>query len=220
MATKRFLIYDIIERLNQFSDDSEISPEHISFLIDQGRVLLLKQRFNKMNKSLPDVVFQPITINLQNVNDNDFHSEDTIVSSVNPLPYLVDDFVFNSNIRLDGGSYTDLKFIWTSIARFPYIGYNKLLRDIVYVTLGYDYKLKLKGLHNRYKLLDRLRISAVFSTPEDAWKASSLYDVNVNYLDVEYPLPMDLWAPLSEIIVKQLGVKFTVPEDKVNNAND
>jgi hypothetical protein len=217
---KRYYIYDIIEKLNQYADDSEISPEHISFLIDETRNLILKQKFNKTNRIIPEALFQRIDVTLVPINDNEFMSYplDMTVTSVEVIPVLIQGPIFNESIRIDGGSYTDIKFQWTNLERFPYIGYNKLLTDIVYVTLGYDYKFKLKGRHNRYKLLERLRVNAIFQYPDLAWQLHPDYDSAVDVWDLEYPIDVDMWVMMSDIIMKQLLKKLQIPEDKINDA--
>ncbi len=224
MATKGQLIDDIRERLEQYSDDSEISNLHISFLIDEARKMFIKQRYNKANKLIPTSLFQKINIDIdlesENEFDDSFLSKDTIVSSIDKIPTLIENAVINAAIKVDNGSYTDIRFILIGLDRFPYVGYNRLLPDVVYCTLGYDYKIKLKGLANRYKLLDKIRLFAIFENPEEAWRLSDDYDSDIDYLDVEYPLDSDMTVLVNDFVLKQLRQKLQMPTDIENNATE
>lgn len=220
--TKGELLDDIRQRVQQFSDDTEVVDLHVLFLIDQARKMFIKQRYNKANKLLPTLIFQQINLDLDLEGDNEFDPNltDTIVSTVDRIPTLIENPVINSKIKIDNGSYTDIKFILIDIDRFPYVGYNKLLPDVVYVTLGYDYKLKLKGLANRYKLLSNIRLFAVFDNPEAAWVLSTAYNPNVDFLDTEYPIDADMATLIGDFVVKQLIEKMKVPIDDINNATE
>lgn len=218
--TKGELIDDILERLQVYSDDSEISPLHISFLIDEARKMFIKQKYSKANKHIPAFLFQKINLELDFEDDNEFSSIDTILSTKIAIPTLIENSVINSMIMIDNGSYTNVKFILIDLDRFPYVGYNRLLPDVVYVTIGYDYKLKLKGLANRYKLLENIRLRAIFEDPKSAWELSTEYDSNVDYLDVEYPIDSDMGVLISDLIIKQLVDKLKIPIDLNNNASE
>lgn len=224
MATKGQLIDDIRERLEQYSDDNEVADLHISFLIDEARKMFIKQKYNKANKLLPISLFQKINIDISLESDNEFDdtflNRDTIVSSVNKIPTLIENPIINATIKIDNGSYTDIKFIMIGLDRFPYVGYNRLLPDVVYCTLGYDYKLKLKGLANRYKLLEKVRLFAIFENPEDAWMLSDDYDNSLNYWDVEYPIDSDMGVLITDFVLKQLRQKLQMPTDIENNASE
>lgn len=220
--TKGELLDDIRQRVQQFSDDTEVVDMHVLYLIDQARKMFIKQRYNKANKLLPTLIFQQINLDLDLEGDNEFdvNLTDTIVSTVDRLPTLIENPVINSKIKIDNGSYTDIRFILIDIDRFPYVGYNRLLPDVVYVSLGYDYKLKLKGLANRYKLLSNVRLFAVFDNPEAAWMLSTSYDPNINFLDVEYPVDADMATLIGDFVVKQLIEKMKIPIDEDNNATE
>jgi len=220
--TKGELIDDIRERLQQYSDDTEVADMHISFLIDQARKMFIKQRYNKANKLVPSSIFQRINLLLDFEDDNEFddYSTDTILSTIDKIPTLIQSQVLDSRIKIDNGSYTDLKFILIDLDRFPYVGLNRLLPDTTYVALGYDYKFKLKGLANRYKLLEEIRLYAVFENPEEAWMLSTTYDPDVNYWDVEYPIDSDMAVLIPDLIIKQLIEKLKLPIDTNNNASE
>ena len=218
--TKGELIDDVRERLNQYSDDSEITDLHISFLIDEARKMFIKQRYNKANSLIPTKLFQQINLDLVSSEDNEFSSLDTIMESSISLPTFIENNVINSRLKIDGGSYTDISFIPIDIARFPYVGYNRLLPNIVYVTIGYNYKVLLKGLANRYKLLEKIRVFGIFENPEEAWRLSSSYDPAVDYWNVQYPIDSDMGVMIVDYIIKQLITKLQMPVDNNNNATE
>ena len=222
--TKGELIDDIRERLQQYSDDSEIADLHISFLIDEARKMFIKQRYNRANKLIPSALFQRINLDVDFEQDNEFDSgfldTDTTLSTITKIPTLIQNQIIDGRIKIDNGSYSDIKFILIDIDRLPYVGYNKLLPDVVYVAIGYDYKLKLKGLYNRYKLLEKIRLYAIFENPEEAWRLSPSFNQNTDYLDVEYPIDSDMGVLIADLIIKQLIEKLRMPIDTNNNATE
>lgn len=219
--TKDYYIYDIVETLKLHSDDSDVTYEHISFLIDDVRSLLLRQKYDTIGSIIPMKVRQTIYMNLALVDDNVFMSTDKILSSTTALPKLVESFNFMKYFRVDTGGENTFRVHYVPIERFPYVGFNNLLKDLVYVTIGQDNKLIFKGYSSKHRLLENVRVFAIFENPEEAWKVSSAYDNSKNFnSDIEYPIDLDMWVTMKEIIIKQLGLILQNPGDKNNNADE
>jgi hypothetical protein len=66
--------------------------------------------------------------------------------------------VLNLNISFDGGSYTDLKFILVDKERFPYVGKERYFPNIIYCSIGYDYKLKQAMQYGMLEFNDKMSI--------------------------------------------------------------
>lgn len=219
--TKDYYIYDIIETLKLHSDDSDVTYEHISFLIDDVRSLLLRQKYDTIGSIIPMKVRQTIYMDLALVDDNVFMSTDKILSSTTTLPKLVESFNFMKYFRVDTGGENTFRVHYVPIERFPYVGFNNLLKDLIYVTIGQDHKLIFKGYSSKHRLLENVRVFAIFENPEEAWKVSSTYDNTKNFnSDIEYPIDLDMWVTMKEIIIKQLGLILQNPGDKNNNADE
>lgn len=220
MYTKNHYIYDIIERLNSFSDDTELSVEHISFLIDETRALVIKQSYQGIGTSIPRVIKQQINTTLTLDQENEFNTLDKILCTEDALPTLIESSIINKYLTVDNGSYKNLKFIRVPNERFPYVGNNKYLQNIVYYTLGVNNKLYFTGASSVYKLIEEARVFGVFLDPEDAWKLGPDYDSSTKFNDTIYPIDADMWVKISDILIKLLIPKLQAPEDKINNADD
>jgi hypothetical protein len=220
MATGYELIYDIRGRLGLNSDDSRFSNEYILFQVEKARAALIKRNFGKSYRQIPSSLIQPIEMELEMVSDNDFSNLDAIIQTVDPLPTLIESAVLNMNMAFDGGSYTDLKFILVDKERFPYVGKERYFPNLIYCTIGYDYRLKFKSQFNKYRLLSKVRGGVIAMHPEDAWKYHPDYDTNVDFLTQEYPLDSETLFELSNIITNQLAPTLGIPLDKINNADE
>ena len=220
MYTKYHYIYDIKERLNDYSDDSEISTEHISFLIDEVRALIIKQSYQGIGASISNTITQQVNLTLELSQDNEFIDLDNILVSIDALPRLIESSNLSKYVTVDNGSYKNIKFIRVSNERFPYTGNNKYLRHFVYYTLGNDFKVYFNAQDPVHKLLQYARVFGVFENPEEAWKLSPDYDENVDFNDTIYPIDSDMWVKISDIILKMLMVKLQIPEDKINDATN
>lgn len=220
MHTKHHYIYDIKERLNDYADDSELSLEYISFLIDETRALIIRQSYRGIVATVPNTIKQQVNLELELSQENEFVDLDDILKSTIALPRLIEGSKVNKALQVDNGSYKDIKFITVPVERFPYVGNNKYLRTYVYWTLGNDYKLYFTSGNARHKLLNDVRVHGVFENPKDAWELSPDYDVDVDFNDTTYPIDSDMWVKISDIIMKILLPKEQIQEDKVNDAND
>lgn len=216
---KTYYIYDIREALRQYSDDSDITNAHISFLIDDTRALLLRQKYKAVGSIIPNSIKQRLHLDLELADDNEFISLDSILRTENALPKLIESADYYRNIQIDGGSYTDVKFIFTTNERFPYVGTSKWLNNIIYTTLGQDYRLYFRAGNPRHKGLLKVRVFAPFEDPKTAWESSADYDSTKSFDDdINYPIDLDMWIQMKEIILKQYVQSLQIPEDKVNNA--
>mgnify|MGYP000117689905 CR=1 FL=1 len=218
---KDFYIYDIKEDLRQYSDDSDISLSHISFLIDDTRALLLRQKYKNPGSIIPSSIKQRLHFDLEITDDNEFISLDTLLRTTTALPKLVESADFMRDIQIDGGGLADIKVILVPNQRFPYIGFNRFLSNLIYTTLGQDYKLYFKAGNTRYKTLQKIRVFGVFENPKEAWEASANYDSDVDFnSEVDYPIDLDMWVQMKDIIMQQYMRAMQIPEDKQNNADE
>ena len=221
MNTKEYYIYDIFEAIRQYSDDADISYEYISYLIDNNRALLLRQKYKEIGQIIPQGIRQRLHFALELADDNVFSSEDSILRTVLALPRLIESGDFMRAIHIDGGSYNQYKFIYIQPERFNYCGNNYDLPNVVYVTLGQDYKLYFKSLQLAHRLIENVRIWGIFENPEAAWIASADYDNTKSFdKDIYYPIDADMWVIMKEVILKQLIASLQIPEDKINNADE
>ena len=53
MNTLREMVYMVIDQLKNLSDDSYYTEEHIIYLLNKYRALLLKQRYSDVKRQVP-----------------------------------------------------------------------------------------------------------------------------------------------------------------------
>ena len=63
--TKREIIYTVFAKLNILSDDTHVSEELVSSLIDTKRAMLLKQQYAKNTWNMPIEIKQELCLNLE-----------------------------------------------------------------------------------------------------------------------------------------------------------
>ena len=104
-----------------------------------------------------------------------------------------------------------------------YVGTNKFLQNIIYVSLGPDLHLYLNSSNPQFLYLKKLRMSAVFEDFDDI--SCYLCDDDGNskacdVLDEVFPIREYLVPTLMELVVKELTTAKYQPVDEHNNAND
>jgi len=64
MSTYRQIAYMVLDELKASSDDRYFEEEHVLFLMDKYRALILKQRYSDVRKGASDTNFQKINLSL------------------------------------------------------------------------------------------------------------------------------------------------------------
>jgi hypothetical protein len=121
--------------------------------------------------------------------------------------------------------YQGVNVTYVSRDRMRFVGTNKYLRNIIYVSLGPDMHLYLNSSNPQFFFMKKLRMSAVFEDLEEATEYLCDDDgntdgVSCDVLDAEFPIREYLVPSLIELVVKELvGTKYH-PKDSQNNAAD
>ena len=207
------------------SDDVYITEEHVLFLCKKYRAFLIKKEQDKEKTSTDaasEYETQQICLDLEKVPAIDgepctggYYLRTTkaipkILESNQPRVYPVD-------------YYQGINISYVPRDRMRYVGTNKFLRNIIYVSLGPDLHLYLNSNNPQFLYLKKLRVNAVFEDIEDA--AGLLCDedgssIACDPLDMEFPIRDYLVPPLIELVVKALSGSEYKPEDVRNNASD
>lgn len=210
-----------LDELQLSSDDATFTEDHIIFLANKYRALLLKKQYLDLKKFLPESNYQDVCLNLETVKGIDGDDcSDTYLRSTEKIP---------ETLPLGTPSVTGMDFMSGEITyvnreRIKYVGHNKFLRNIIYATLGPDGKLYLKSSNPQALYLEKVRFSAVFEDPEEAAKLSC--DGNeedadsCDVLSKKFPLEEALIPLMIELIVKEISNAIYRPADEENNAND
>ena len=217
--TYREIVYACLDILKLTSDDSLYTEEHIIFLANKARTLLLKQRYSDIKKRIPESNYQTICLDLEKVqNIQDLSCQGSSLRTIQEVPYLMkigSPKVYPQNYYLGEITYI-------SRERMRYVGHNKYLQNIIYCSLAPDNHLYFKSSNPQHLYLKKVQVTGIF---EDIQNASQLECNNDNsqcqdILDKTFPLEEGLVHPLIEIIVKQLGPSIDLPQDQENNAQD
>lgn len=207
------------------SDDLLINEDHVVFLIKKYRSFLIKKE-QEREKSTTDVAsefeYQQICLDLEKVEaipglpcEGGYYLRSTepipkILEGTTPRVYPID-------------YYGNINMVFVSRDRMRFVGTNKFLKNIIYVSTGPDLRLYIKGTNPQSLYLKHLKMSAIF---EDFDEAASLLcdgdgnDEGCDALEAEFPIRDYLVPTLIEMVVKELVGASYRPGDKENNAND
>ena len=217
--TYREIVYACLDILKLTSDDSLYTEDHIIFLANKARTLLLKQRYSDIKKKIPESNYQTICLDLEKVqNIQDLECKGSSLRTVQEIPYLMK----IGNPKVYPQNYYLGEITYISRERMRYVGHNKYLQNIIYCSLAPDNHLYFKSSNPQHLYLKKVQVTGIF---EDIQNASQLECNNDNsqcqdILDKTFPLEEGLIHPLIEIIVKQLGPSVDLPQDQENNAQD
>ena len=222
MSTYREIVYLILDELKLASDDSFIQPEHVIFLLDKYRGMLLYQKYENKKKEIPESNYQTICLDLELVSayDGDSCAGRGYLKSVQEIPNMMT----LSNPKVSTMNYFMGNINYVNRERFKYVGNNQYLQNMIYASLAPDEHLYLKSNNPQAYYLKKIKLTGVF---EDSAKAEELAcdkdseDTNkCDILDKSYPLEEDLIPQAIQLIVKELAGVIYKPADKTNDAND
>ena len=216
MTTYREAIYMCLDLLKGMSDDFSYTEEHVAYLLDKFRALLLKQRYGSdPKKHVPYSNYQDIGITFNLIHD----SKKEVVTSTKTIPFTLQLGI--PRITVDGENYYSYKCELVSRERFPFVGNNKYTKQFIYFTIDNDGYVLCKTTPEQWYSRDtagielkpcNFTITAILENPRDL--------ITGNYLDVNIPIEEGLVTTLIEMVVKELAGSMYIPNDDQNNAKD
>ena len=131
--TYRDMVFIIMDEAHILSDDTTFENEHFIFLINKYRSLLFTQKYKGKKVEIPFAYYQRL-----NVYFDTNYSDGSVYQSFKQIPNILDttnlwQYTFVHN---DGMRSSNLNFI--NPQRFKNVGYNKWLRNQVYLTIDLD----------------------------------------------------------------------------------
>jgi hypothetical protein len=205
------IIHMVMDELKLTTDDSYFNPDHVMFLVNNYRAMLLQQRYADPRHAIPLVNFQSINLKVE-------HANPKWCQSVERVPPLVNRSGFEKVRISPAGDFTD-DLMWTFINkdRFRVAGTSKWLANVAYFTIGPDDKLYFKSGFPGFEFLKAVRMEAIF---EDVYAVMEMQDRYGEIGDREYPLENALVPFLVQAVCKELGNVLYSPVDDKNNAAD
>ena len=207
------------------SDDSFLNEDHIIFLLKKYRSFLIKKEQEK-EKATADIAsefeYQQICLDLEKVAaiDGEPCTGGYYLRTTKAIPKILEG---NQPRVYPIDFYQGINICFIPRDRMRYVGTNKFLQNIIYVSLGPDLHLYLNSSNPQFMYLRRLRMSAVF---EDFDEATDLLCDNdgeaqiCDVLDAVFPIRDYLVPTLIELVLKEITNAEYKPVDEKNNAND
>jgi len=221
MSTFREIIYMILDEMKISTDDSYFTEDHIMYLINKYRVLILKQRYSDIKKQIPESNYQTICLDLIEVPaiSGEPCEGGSYLRSKEKIPFLMK----IGNPMVYPVDYYQGEITYVSRERMRYVGYNKYLKNIIYASIGPDNYLYFKSFNPQYLYLEKARMTGIFEDPQ---AASELQcpdengDTVCDVLDKTFPIEDALIPPMIELVVKELLGAEYIKKDEENNAKD
>lgn len=207
------------------SDDSFWTEDHVIFLLKKYRSFLIKKEQEKQ-KATTDIAsefeYQQICLDLEKVPaiDGESCTGGYYLRTTKKIPKILED---NQPRVYPIDFYQGINISYIPRDRMRYVGTNKFLQNIIYVSLGPDLHLYLNSSNPQFLYLKKLRMSAVFEDFDDI--SCYLCDEDGNskacdVLDEVFPIREYLVPTLMELVVKELTTAKYQPVDEHNNASD
>lgn len=219
--TYREIIYACLDSLKLTSDDSFITEEHVLFFISKIRALILKQRYSDIKREIPTSNYQTICLDLIQVPAiaGEPCEGGTYLKSKQKIPSTMS---IGTNTVYPVDFYQGTHITYVSRERMRYVGENKWLKNIIYVSKGPDDYLYFKSSNPQFLYLEKVRMTGIFEDPEKVSELECDSDGTkpCDVLDREFPLEEGLTSTVIELVVKYLSGAVYRPKDQENNAND
>lgn len=215
MTTYREAIYMCLDLLKGTSDDFSYTEEHIAYLLDKFRALLLKQRYGAdPKKHVPYSNYQTLEITLEDKDGGDY------LKSTGAIPYTLQLGI----PRITVEDYYDITVELVSRERLPFVGNNKYLKKISYAAIDHNNILLLK---KNYCCCccdsdTKLKLTAIFENPREITDEISFGEssTSTSEWDRNIPIEESLITTLIDLVVKELASSGYIPNDEINNSKD
>ena len=224
MSTYREVIYLVLDEMKIQSDDGYFGEEHMMYLINLYRPVILKQKYTDVRKDIPESNYQTIVMELQ---DSPEVNGDLDGSSY----YKRTKLKMPSIVNLDGKEriitissprdYWKGEISFINKDRFKYVGHNKFLPKAVYASLNPDQYIYLKAAGTIINTLASVSITSIFENPVEVNALSKDLNGKINDpLDIECPIEVNLIPVIAQFILKDMIPAQFRETDTENNAKD
>lgn len=218
--TKREIIYTIFEKLNIHSDDTKLSEELISSLIDTKRAMLLKQQYAKNAWHMPIEIKQELCLNVSLVDKvSGYSCAGQILSTSSPLPRSIKIKGKEGPLIVRKADSSEIAINIVPIERLPFLFENRFTQHLTYCAVDMDGKLLLISKDNKLRFLKSIRVSDIYEQPDDA-HALACDTPNVEPWDLHYPVESAMVDTIVDLVTKELTRSLGIPADNVNDAAD
>lgn len=212
------MIYDVKERFSAYSDDIVLSSEHLAFVIKNKRTTYVKNLISNLKSEVPSQAKQQICLTLE---EDELCEDDFVfLKSTEKLPATIE-ASGRSNIS---EAYLNSRVAkWLNIieySRLPYLRSGRYNNKQIYITVDPENYIIVYSKSGNHEFLEDLKLNIIAEDPEEAYKLSCDLNTECDFYDSEFPLPRNIASNIINEMVNELLVKYRIPVDVVNNAED
>jgi hypothetical protein len=221
MSKYKELVYMVLDELKISSDDSFFTEDHVIFLLDKYRSVVLRKAYEDVATPVPDSNKQTICLSLEKspALSGDPCDGGYYLKSTEKVPSMIEGIAAPTVYPVD--YYQNILITYISKERMRFVGYNRFLKNIIYVSKGGDNYLYFKSSNPLHMYLKKIKLSGVFDDAKEAAKLScDDSDTVCDILDAEFPLESSLVPDVIRLVLQELSPSVYKPEDKMNNADD
>lgn len=223
--TVREIIYMVLDLAKaSTSDDSFFTEDHVLFLLKKYRSFLIKKERERKTITDEAVEFesQQVCFTLEKVPaiDGSPCTGGYYLRTEQKIPKILE----GTKPRIYPKDYFQgTNVCYVSRDKMRYLGTNRFLKNILYVTIGPDLHLYLKSSNTQFLYLKNLRMTAIFEDFDEAAELmcrDSAETESCDVLNETFPMRDSLVPTLIELVVKELTEAEYKPTDEKNNASD
>ena len=219
--TKREIIYQIFEKVTVHTGDSKISEEFVSSLIDAKRAFLIKQQYSTKHWHMPREIKQELNMQVALVDKvAGYSSAGKILTTIAPVPKSIKIKGKEGPLLLRKLDQSEIPVNIVAIERVPYLFQNKFTQHLTYCAIGLDGRILILSNDKKINFLKNVMITDVFESPEDARTFVTGSDNSLDSWDAEYPVEVAMIDMIVQMVLKDLAVTLSIPEDKRNDSDD
>lgn len=219
MSTYREVVYMCLDLLKVNSDDSYFTEDHVIYLLNKFRSLVLKQKYEKEldQNVVNDDNYQTVILDMNVTTSVKNHSCPTVYylrseQEIPPTLEIGTQYVFAED-------FFEHEITCVSPKRFKYACGNKYLKNVMYATIGTDQHLYIKSANPQFIYLNRVNFRGVFDNAEEANKLTGDC-VECDILDRQFPMEESLIQLVVDYTVKTMAQSIYAPKDSKNNTDD
>jgi hypothetical protein len=221
------IIYDVREALKQYTDDSELSDEYITYLYGIKRAKYLRQDLNNYQRTTDISVTQTLCLGLERVSVNecdlDFECE-TILRTTRPIPQPLELHIKSAITSVKPTNRISIPFNFTTKQKAIYSEHSPFNKAI-FSFLDNDNYIYLLSTDETMNLLECITVTGVFQDPLELLNYTNCCDCEdsipcYNLMTSNYPLPPHYIDLIKNEIVNEQLQKLKIEEDTKNNSVD
>lgn len=216
----------VMDLTKLYSDDTDLTIEHIIGLAGPYRAFLLDQKYNQSNtwKKPNDSNMQSIMVHLKNISNMNPCGKPYMLKSVEKIPEKLN----VGTMSLFTRNLAEYNISFVSMNKLRFAGNNRYAKNQIYAAMNGGY-LFLSSSNPTIQYLEKIGITGIFEDVEaaselaveiDGCMSENSTEANCDPYDNNFPLEDELMPQLIDYLLKQtIGAAYR-PENNQNNAND